>query len=157
MNLYLDIDNDPSTGWEGYDFLLNRSRDGAAVSVERFVDNGWRFETAGSAEYLLGENSLTIKVAKNILQKAAPDANFKRFAFKWADGSVTDGDVMRFMDLGDTAPNDRFRFLYTTEKLPAPKSGGRFSWITLLCISLAAAAVLAAGGVFLTQRLRKKS
>lgn len=26
MNLYLDIDNDPSTGWEGYDLILNRSR-----------------------------------------------------------------------------------------------------------------------------------
>ena len=29
---------------------------------------------------------------------------------------------MRFMDLGDTAPNDRFKFLYTTEKLPEMKT-----------------------------------
>lgn len=102
MNLYLDIDNDPSTGWEGYDLILNRSRDGETVSVERFVDNGWKFETIGSAEYLLGTNSLTIKAAKEVIRKAAPNADFKRFAFKWADASVSDGDVMRFMDLGDT-------------------------------------------------------
>lgn len=124
MNLYLDIDNDPSTGWEGYDLILNRSRDSETVSVERFVDNGWKFETIGSAEYLLGTNSLTTKAAKEVIRKAAPNADFKRFAFKWADASVSDGDVMRFMDLGDTAPNDRFQFLYTTEKLPAAKTAG---------------------------------
>lgn len=156
MNLYLDIDNDPSTGWEGYDLILNRSRDGETVSVERFVDNGWKFETIGSAEYLLGTNSLTIKAAKEVIRKAAPNADFKRFAFKWADASVSDGDVMRFMDLGDTAPNDRFQFLYTTEKLPAAKTGGRLSWITVLCICLAAAVLLACGGVCFFARRRRK-
>ena len=156
MNLYLDIDNDSSTGWEGFDLILNRSRDGTSVSVEKFVDNSWNFETVGSAEYLLGTNSLTIKVAKDVIRKAAPEADFKLFAYKWADASVSDGDVMRFMDLGDTAPNDRFKFLYTTEKLPEAKTGGRLSWITVLCICIAAAALLACGGAYFFVRRRKK-
>ena len=156
MNLYLDIDNDPSTGWEGYDFVLNRSRDGSSVSIEKFIENSWQFETIGSAEYLLGTKSFTIKVSKSILQNAVPNVNFKLFGFKWADHSVTDGDVMRFMDLGDTAPNDRFKFLYTTEKLPEMKTGRSLSWITILCICLAAAAFLVCGGVFLSWRFRKK-
>ena len=156
MNLYLDIDNDPSTGWEGYDFVLNRNRDGSSVSIEKFIENSWQFETIGSAEYLLGTKSFTIKVSKSILQNAVPNVNFKLFGFKWADHSVTDGDVMRFMDLGDTAPNDRFKFLYTTEKLPEMKTGRSLSWITILCICLAAAAFLVCGGVFLSWRFRKK-
>lgn len=157
MNLYIDIDHDPSTGWEGYDFIVNRSRDGSHVSVERFTDNSWNFERIGSAEYLIGTNSLTIKIPKKVLRDATPAADFKLFGFKWADNSVADGDVMRFMDLGDTAPNDRFHFLYTTEKLPEPKTDGRrLSWITLLCLGIAAAFVLVCGGVFLHQKFRKK-
>ena len=41
MNLLIDYDGDPETGWEGYDFILNRSREDGLLSVERFVDNRW--------------------------------------------------------------------------------------------------------------------
>lgn len=154
MNLYLNLDNDAKTGWEGYDFILNRSRDGASVSIEKFVDNGWNCEQIGSAEYTMGTNSLTIKVAKDILRREISGADFKKFQFKWADHSVTDGDVMRFMDLGDTAPNDRFNFLYTTEKLPEYKAK-KASWITMLCICLSAA-VLTGAGIFAFAAQKRK-
>ena len=111
MNLYVNADNDLSTGWEGFDYLINRSRTDKTVSVEKFVDGKWVFETVGEAEYVLGEASMTIKVAKTTLGCKTGEA--VSLSFKWADNADVQGDIMRFMDLGDTAPNDRFVFAYT--------------------------------------------
>ena len=111
MNLYVDTDNDLSTGWEGFDYMINRSRTDKTVSVEKFVDGKWVFETVGEAEYTLSESSMTVKVAKTMLGCTTGEA--VSLHFKWADNADVAGDVMRFMDLGDTAPNDRFVFAYT--------------------------------------------
>ena len=111
MNLYVDADNDPATGWEGFDYIINRSRTDKIVSVEKFVDGKWVFETVGEGEYTLGESSMTIKVAKTTLGHKNGDA--VSLSFKWADNADVKGDVMAFMELGDTAPNDRFVFAYT--------------------------------------------
>ena len=110
MNLYVDADNDLSTGWEGFDYMINRSRTDKTVSVEKFVDSKWVFETVGEAEYVLGESSMTVKVAKTML--GCRNGEAVSLHFKWADNADVQGDVMRFMDLGDTAPNDRFVFAY---------------------------------------------
>ncbi len=152
MNLYIDADNDPETGWEGYDIVLNRNRDDKTVSVERFVNNSWEFEETGRADYMTDGNTLTFRVDKKLIPGSKD-----RFAFKWADNSVSDGDVMRFMDLGDTAPNDRFNFLYTTESLPeAPNAGssGHLSWVTVLCIAVACAALALCGGFILIPKIK---
>ena len=111
MNLYVNTDNDATTGWEGFDFIINRSRTDKTVSVERFLDGQWSFEAVGDAEYLLGDNALTIKVSKDLLGYSTAEA--VSLSFKWADNADVRGDIMRFMELGDTAPNDRFVFTYT--------------------------------------------
>ena len=118
MNLFIDADCNAETGWYGYDFILNRSLANGKVSVEKFVGNDtWEFESVGEAEYNLRGNVLQIKVARSVMNLG------DTFDFKWADNSVVDGDVMQFLDMGDTAPNDRFNYRYTTVqtevKLPA--------------------------------------
>ncbi len=125
MNLYIDIDMNNNTGWEGYDYVLNRSRDGSKVSVERFVNNDWKFEKITDADYVLGENSIIIKVAKSSLGLSGDLASFD---FKWADNSTTTGNVMQFMDMGDSAPDNRFNFrFYASESsVPIAKSKGNF-------------------------------
>ncbi len=109
MNLYLDIDGDRQNGWEGFDIVLNRARDGHYVSVESFRD-GWAGGHIGQALYTVDGNTMTIRLAKAVI-------GVKRTAteilFKWADNATVDGHVMEFMDLGDTAPNDRYAFRYT--------------------------------------------
>ena len=109
MNLFIDADCNGETGWYGYDFILNRSQSGDKVSVERFIGKDtWELETVGEAEYDLRGNVLQIKIARSVMDLG------ETFDFKWADNSVSDGDVMQFLDLGDTAPNDRFNYRYTT-------------------------------------------
>ena len=118
MNLFIDADCNGETGWYGYDFMINRSQTNGKVSVEKFVGNDtWEMETVGEAEYDLRGNVLQIKIARSVMNLG------DTFDFKWADNSVSDGNVMQFLDLGDTAPNDRFNYRYTTVqtevKLPA--------------------------------------
>ena len=111
MNLYIDADQNPATGWEGFDYLVNRSRTDKTVSIEKFVDGKWVFEAVGEGEYVLGESSMTVKISKTALGLEAGKA--ASLNFKWADNADIRGDVMAFMELGDTAPNDRFVFAYT--------------------------------------------
>jgi hypothetical protein len=54
---------------------------------------------------------MTIKVAKTALGHKSGEA--VSLNFKWADNADIRGDIMAFMELGDTAPNDRFVFSYT--------------------------------------------
>ena len=109
MNLFIDADCNAQTGWYGYDFIINRSQADGKVSVEKFVGTDtWEFETVGEAEYNLRGNVLQIKVARSLLSLG------DTFDFKWADNSVSDGNVMQFLDQGDAAPNDRFNYRYTT-------------------------------------------
>ena len=108
MNLFIDLDNDASTGWEGYDLVLNRARDGHYVSVESLA-GGWAGAHVGQALYTVSGNRMVIRLSKAAI---GLNGSISTLSFKWADNSTKAGNVMEFMDLGDTAPNDRFSYLY---------------------------------------------
>ncbi len=108
MNLFLNTDGNAGTGWEGYDFVLNRARDSHYVAIESLAD-GWRGKAIGQALYTVSGNRMTVRVSKAVL---GISDELTSFLFKWADNSTTSGNVMEFMDLGDTAPNDRFAYRY---------------------------------------------
>ncbi len=109
MNLYLDIDGDRKNGWEGFDIVLNRARDGHYVSVES-LRGGWEGGHIGQALYTVDGNTMTIRLSKAVI---GVTGTATEILFKWADNATVDGNVMEFMDLGDTAPNDRYAFRYT--------------------------------------------
>ena len=112
MNLYIDVDGDHTTGWEGYDYVLNRDRDSFVVTVEKFVDNTFETEVVGGAYYYLEGPFMAIRLAKSVI---GVNGAVNNMTFKWADNSVNNGDPMAFMDLGDTAPDNRFGFVYKCE------------------------------------------
>ncbi len=121
MNLYLNTDGDLSTGWEGYDYILNRDRDSFAVTVEKYIGNTYETEIVGAAYYYLEGDSMAIRLAKDLV---GVSGKADKLIFKWADHADVKGDPMAFMDLGDTAPDNRFGFLYLcedyqTSQLPA--------------------------------------
>ncbi len=121
MNLYINTDADMKTGWEGYDYVLNRDRDSFVVTVEKFINDTYETEVVGGAYYYLEGDSMAIRLSKDIIGMSG---KCTEMIFKWADNAAVCGDPMAFMDLGDTAPDNRFGFrylcdAYTTEKLPA--------------------------------------
>lgn len=113
MRLFIDIDRDKSTGWEGYDYILNRNSPGDSVIVEKNVD-GWAWEKSGSAEYKIHEKSLVLKVPLSSLGLTAGER--LNFEFKWSDNMQEDGNIMDFYVNGDVAPGGRFNYIYNVTK-----------------------------------------
>ncbi len=112
MNLYINTDGDSTNGWEGFDFVLNRARDGHYVSVEN-LSEGWGGKHIGQALYAIDGDTMTIRLSKDVI---GIDGTATEILFKWADNATVDGHIMEFMDKGDTAPNDRYAFRYTCEE-----------------------------------------
>lgn len=107
MNLFVNSDCQYGTGWKGYDFRINKSRNGSTCTIEK-TDSTWEgYQVVGWAEFQYAGNQLQIKVPNSILNLAV------EFEFKWADNSVSDGDAMKFWDMGDTAPDGKANYLYT--------------------------------------------
>ena len=108
MNLFINADCKQDTGWYGYDYVINRDRDGETCSVQKFADGKWEMTEIGRADYTVTGKYMVVKLDAEALGLG------ETFDFKWADNSVDEGDIMQFVDLGDTAPNDRFNYRYTT-------------------------------------------
>ncbi|MBR0158429.1 MAG: hypothetical protein IJM24_05035 [Clostridia bacterium] len=113
MNLLIDADMKHDTGWEGYDFVLNRSRGDGRLSVEKFDGNSWSSVKLGDAEYTVNGKYLTVAVDKTLLGWSSGEA--ANFDFKWTDNSTETGNILEFMDLGEAAPDDRFNFRYVAD------------------------------------------
>lgn len=141
MNLLIDSDQNADTGWEGYDYILNRSRDGKTVSVERFLYNSWEFERVGQAEYVIDGENLVIRVADSLVGLEGRD----QFDFKAADNSVADGDVLKFMTLGDAAPDNRFNFRYIKQSGGSRRAWGRRFAAVFKGIGICAGILILAG------------
>ncbi len=147
MNLYIDLDKNHKTGWEGYDYVLNRSRSESHVTLEKFIGDTWEGTAAGEAEYVLAGDHLIIKLEKRLL--GIDSGDLVNFDFKWSDHSTTDGNVMEFMDLGDTAPNDRFNFRYLVENGIDIGGGSRLSTAAIVGLIAGGAALILAVSVIL--------
>ena len=113
MQLFIDVDRDKSTGWYGYDFVINHTSptaDGAVL--ESCVDNKWQWSTVGNIKYSVADNVLELAVPKELIGvSATPD-----FEFKWNDNMQDDGNVMDFYVNGDSAPGGRFNYVYSAVK-----------------------------------------
>ncbi len=112
MSLLLDTDRSKATGWEGYDFMINRlpgKRNRA--SVERYIrtlDAGsFSWEAVGEAEYRVSGDTLTIAVPRGLIGLEGK----LDFEFKWSD-NMQEKTVMDFYVNGCSAPIGRFNYLF---------------------------------------------
>jgi hypothetical protein len=105
MLLFIDSDKDVSTGWEGYDYVVNYE----VLSSEESTLKKWNGTTwvdAGKVTYNMTKNELELRFEKKDLGlKENAD-----FYFKWADNPVELTDVTTFFMNGDTAPDRRFKY-----------------------------------------------
>ena len=112
MCLFIDVDRDKSSGWQGYDFVLNRiSPDGKKAVLERNQGNGWSWQKAADVEYAVKGNQMEIKIKKKLLDIEGDTVDLE---FKWSDNMQEEGNIMDFYVNGDVAPSGRFNFVYTT-------------------------------------------
>lgn len=110
MLLFIDIDRDKSTGWNGYDYIINRQSPTAKkVIVEKNIGNRWEWEEVKKTSYTVKDNKLEIKIDRKSLRMEDKSLNFE---FKWNDNMQENGNIMDFYINGDTAPGGRFNFVY---------------------------------------------
>ena len=113
MQLFIDIDRDKATGWNGYDFVVNRvSPKRSKAVVEKNVQGIWMWEKADKVKFKVSGNALVIRVPRETLGVGEGALDFE---FKWNDNMQEEGNIMDFYVSGDTAPGGRFNYVYTAE------------------------------------------
>lgn len=114
MLLLIDADQDASTGWLGYDYVINNAVLGDHTStLEAWRGDHW--ERVGEAEYRVEGNELELRVPRGglHLKEGAP-----QFDFHWADNIQGYGSVEELGVNGDSAPNRRWNYRYEVAQAP---------------------------------------
>ena len=111
MRLFIDTDCDHATGWEGYDFVLNRQSpaDGRA-QLERNTGNGWNWTPCAQVSYELRGRELFVILPKSALGVAS--GRPFNMEFKWSDNMQAEGDILDLLVNGDCAPLGRFNYAF---------------------------------------------
>jgi hypothetical protein len=104
MWLLIDRDQNSSTGWHGYDLIVNRS-----LGRVESNDGGWKWKDVAKVDYRIQGDQLQLAVP-NELFGANPKSLPTTFDFKWADNLQHVDDIMDFYLSGDVAPGGRFRY-----------------------------------------------
>jgi len=107
--LLIDADQNPKTGWEGHNFIINRTVDGRESWLERNA-GGWKWEKVARVPLKVQGNELMLAVPRAALGLA--DGESITLDFKWWDNSQKPGDVMDTYLSGDVAPDGRFNYRY---------------------------------------------
>ncbi|MDP4133043.1 MAG: stalk domain-containing protein, partial [Bacillota bacterium] len=105
MNLYINTDRNNATGFEGYDYVLNREKAGV---LEKST-GGYTFEKVCDVKYVVKDNVLQVIIPRSAIN-ALGKADLE---FKWTDGIAVNGDILNFYTDGSSAPSGRFAYLYT--------------------------------------------
>ncbi|MBE6585160.1 MAG: hypothetical protein E7645_01390 [Ruminococcaceae bacterium] len=115
MRLYINVD-DEYKGWEGYDFVLNKTSPTATeATLEKFTGFMYKTEVVGTVSYSVQGNVMMVCIPKTLLGIPADTYKFS-LDFKWVDNANEDelGDIMLWYSNGDVAPIGRFNYCYTT-------------------------------------------
>ena len=106
MLLFLDADKNMTTGWEGYDYVINHSVNSSEKTFLKTWDGTkWGNEQQLTLSIKGNEMELAISRTSIKLQDKLPD-----FYFKWADNPGELKDVTTFFLNGDAAPDRRFKY-----------------------------------------------
>ncbi len=112
MLLLIDSDGDSSTGWYGYDILINKEITAPGKgNVLKYVDGKWI--KAGEYGFAVEGNMLELAVPKSLLGVSGKSITFD---FKWADNTGELVDPISLCLHGDTAPNRRFNYRFVWNK-----------------------------------------
>ena len=103
MLLFIDADNDKSTGWEGYDYLINYEVVSDTVTTLcAYKDGVW--QETGNVSYAVKGDRMTVTVPRSLLglKGDAVDINFH-----WLDNVTDVYDLGSWFTTGDSAPERR--------------------------------------------------
>ena len=114
MWLLIDVDRKHATGWEGYDFIVNRTMEGDKATWLEKNDGGWKWTKVAKIGFQVKGRELQLAIPRSALGLAADETGLA-IDFKWTDNIQKPGDIMDFYISGDTAPEGRFNYRYTAQ------------------------------------------
>lgn len=110
MLLLIDADQNPNTGWFGYDYLINyRVLDDRSTTLMRYAPdavNGPWVEVA-RLKYRYSRNALEMAVPRKLLGLKGDAFSFD---FHWCDNPADLKDPISLCTSGDSAPDRRFNY-----------------------------------------------
>jgi hypothetical protein len=115
MWLLIDADQNADTGWEGYDFVVNKTVESDGKTWLEKNAGGWRWEKIGIADYRVRDHQLQLAVPRVTLGVGEAGMGGLSLDFKWVDNTQRPGDIMDFYISGDVAPEGRFAYRYSAQ------------------------------------------
>ncbi len=110
--LFINSDQDYSTGWYGYDYLINKNVvDESQTTLCRW--NGTEWEEVAKLNYAVRNNLLVVVVPRNTLGAMGEKIELD---YKWSDNATELVDPISLCTAGDTAPNRRFNYRFIWKK-----------------------------------------
>ncbi len=131
MLLFIDSDNDKSTGWEGYDHLINYDVISDSVTTLcAYKDGVW--QETGSIAYAVKGDKMTVTAPRSLLGLTGENV---RINFRWLDNVTDIYDLESWFTTGDSAPERRnsyaadLKIAYTgkTENVLPARSEGKIT------------------------------
>jgi hypothetical protein len=116
MLLLIDADNNPATGWNGYDFIVNKKiNSDRKTTVMRYNAKNKKklWIEITQVDYRYVENKLEVSIPRSKLGLTAGKFTFD---FKWSDNPAGLDDIISLCISGDTAPNRRFNYRFVWEE-----------------------------------------
>ena len=108
MLLFLNVDCNKKTGWEGYDFLINaKVKNNRTSSIHRW--DGTQWTPVAKIRYRYSGNEMELSVPLDVLNL---DPNTVALDFHRADNLQNLTDITEFCISGDSAPDRKFDFHY---------------------------------------------
>jgi len=114
MLLFIDSDQNHATGWEGYDYLVNLAVNSATSTTLKNTAGGWNWVTTNSdIPYSRSGTKMEIRIPRSDIGQGS-GSDPVEFDFHWADNIQANNDIIQFAISGDSAPNRRANYRYST-------------------------------------------
>ena len=119
MLLFMDVDRNKGTGWEGYDYVVNLGvKSSTETTLKQWDGKNWSNEVTVPYKLTGKEMELSVPRTAVLMDKSNPE-----FYFHWSDNAQQLDSINCFFTNGESAPDRRFNYNFSTSKIqPVPQT-----------------------------------
>lgn len=108
MLLFIDSDADQTTGWHGYEYVVNRHRHSpVSTTLMRWDADAHLWLHVADLPMAVSGNRIELQIPAELI---SADTRSGAINFKWADNPTATDHILDLCRTGDTAPNRRFAY-----------------------------------------------
>lgn len=130
MLLFIDSDNNHSTGWNGYDYVVNKTiENGKVSSIMSCGGDVSTWKKTADAHLNVNGNKLVVAVSRKDLKLTGDNITFD---FKWVDNPRDFDSPIGLATAGDAAPNRRFNYRFIWHRYGSEQVSAKEKLIELI-------------------------